>query len=75
MCIRDSIKSFPLHSSQQILKETPEITIFEFLLYPTYDFMQEILSYGKEVTVLEPKKFAEEIKSQLENSLSNYKIV
>jgi len=72
---REYIKSFPLHSSQQILKETPEITIFEFLLYPTYDFMQEILSYGKEVTVLEPKKFAEEIKSQLEKSLSNYKIV
>lgn len=68
------IKSFPLHSSQQILKETPEITTFEFLLYPTYDFMQEILSYGKEVTVLEPQKFAEEIKSQLEKSLSNYKI-
>jgi hypothetical protein len=43
------IKSFPLHQSQKETKETPEEIYFEFFLHPTYDFMQEILSYGKEV--------------------------
>lgn len=66
------IKSFPLHNSQTVLNETPESTTFLFLLHPTYDFMQEILSYGKEVTVLEPENFALEIKKQLEISLANY---
>ncbi len=46
--------------------------LFEFFLHPTYDFMQEILSYGKEVTVLEPKILVDEIRAHLQSSLNNY---
>lgn len=68
------IKSFPLHNSQQILKETADSIFFELYLYPTYDFMQEILSYGKEVTILEPQSLVNNIKKQLDENLSKYKL-
>jgi len=66
------IKSFPLHQSQQETKATLEETFFEFFLHPTYDFMQEILSYGKEVTVLEPKTLVDDIRNHLQESLNRY---
>lgn len=66
------IKSFPLHNSQKVLTETPEATTFEFLLHPTYDFMQEVLSYGKEVAIIEPESLVSEIKKQLQDALKNY---
>ncbi|MFC3160212.1 WYL domain-containing protein [Chryseobacterium arachidis] len=34
--------------------------------------MQEILSYGKEVQVLEPKSLVEDIRKHLQESLNNY---
>lgn len=66
------IKSFPLHQSQKEIKETQTETFFEFFLHPTYDFMQEILSYGKEVQVLEPKVLVDDIRTHLQESLNNY---
>jgi predicted DNA-binding transcriptional regulator YafY len=66
------IKSFPLHQSQKETKETPEDIYFEFFLHPTYDFMQEILSYGKEVRVLEPKSLVDNIRNHLQESLNSY---
>lgn len=68
------IKSFPLHQSQKEVRETDNEIFFEFFLHPTYDFLQEILSYGKEAIVLEPKKLVEQIKEQLSKALSNYNI-
>lgn len=66
------IRSFALHQSQKETRETPEEIFFEFFLHPTYDFMQEILSYGKEVTVLEPRSLVDDIKAHLLSSLTNY---
>lgn len=66
------IKSFPLHQSQKEIKEISQEIYFEFFLHPTYDFMQEILSYGKEVTVLEPKSLVEDIRNHLQGSLNSY---
>ncbi|MDR2204973.1 MAG: WYL domain-containing protein [Flavobacteriaceae bacterium] len=66
------IKSFPLHQSQKTAKEDSENIYFEFFLHPTYDFMQEILSFGDEVTVLEPAHFAVQIKNELKSALEKY---
>ncbi|MEG2335782.1 WYL domain-containing protein, partial [Chryseobacterium sp.] len=66
------IRSFPLHHSQKEIRETPQEIDFEFFLHPTYDFMQEILSYGKEATVLEPKSFVDQIVKQLQETIDNY---
>lgn len=66
------VKSFPLHSTQELVSETPEKVVFELCLHPTYDFMQEILSYGKEVKVLEPQCLIDDIKIHLQESMKNY---
>ncbi|KMQ72346.1 helix-turn-helix transcriptional regulator [Chryseobacterium koreense] len=66
------IKSFPLHQSQRYLRETQENIYLEFFLHPTYDFMQELLSYGEEVTIEEPASFANQIKSKLKKAYENY---
>lgn len=66
------IQSFPLHQSQKLIEENSENISFEYFLYRTYDFMQEILSYGNEVTVLEPLFFANQIKSKLKYAYDNY---
>ena len=66
------IKSLPLHHSQEVLQEKDEETIFQFYLAPTYDFVQEILSYGDQVKVLEPATLIEKMKKQLKNTLAQY---
>lgn len=66
------IKSMPLHSSQQIITDTEKETIFELFLHPTYDFVMELLSYGKEVTVLEPESLKTEMKTKLFEALQKY---
>ncbi len=66
------IKSLPLHHSQQLLKETEQESIFGYKLIPTYDFRQEILSYGDQVKVLKPESLKKEIVAQLSSTLSRY---
>lgn len=66
------IKSYPLHTSQSIIQEDTSGFVFELLLYPTYDFMQELLSYGKEIKVLEPQCLIDNIKDHLVESLKKY---
>lgn len=66
------IKSFPLHNTQEIISEEKSKYIFQLVLHPTYDFMQEILSYGKEVKVLEPQCLIDDIKHHLQESIKHY---
>jgi len=67
------IKSLPLHHSQEIIYEGTEHTHFKLLVKPTYDFMMEILSHGKEVQILEPAYVREELKDILSITLNLYK--
>jgi proteasome accessory factor B len=66
------IKSLPLHHSQSIVNIETDFVIFELLLHITYDFIQEILSYGKEVEVLEPIILRDKIKFQLDEMIKMY---
>lgn len=68
------ISSYPIHHSQKVIQETDDFIIFEFRLYLTYDFIQTILSYGKEVTVLYPQHLIERIKDILSCTLNNYNV-
>lgn len=67
------IKALPLHQSQKMVSETNTHTLIELLIYPTYDFVMEILSMGKEVQVLEPQSLIDDVKAILIESLNNYK--
>ena len=66
------IKSLPLHASQKIISENKKHCKIQLLIHPTYDFIMELLSMGKEVKVLEPKSLKEEIKQILKQTLENY---
>lgn len=66
------VASLPLHHSQQLIAETDNEMHFSYFIRPTYDFRMEILSYGDQVRVLEPKELREQIAEKLEKALKNY---
>jgi len=66
------LKSAPLHHSQQISKETEKYVYFTYDLFPTYDFVQEILSFGNQVKVIEPESLITKVKEALNQSIRQY---
>lgn len=48
------LRSLPLHHSQKELESTDHQTVFSYYLRPSFDFVQELLSLGETVEVLEP---------------------
>lgn len=67
------IKTLPLHASQKVISEDNKKIVISVELVPTYDFRQEILSYGNRVKVLEPESFIEDIKNELKSTLRKYR--
>ncbi|HLU16424.1 MAG TPA: WYL domain-containing protein [Edaphocola sp.] len=66
------VKTMPLHSSQEILEDNAHGLKLKLLLYPSRDFVGELLSYGAGVKVLAPQHLAEAVKSELKKALFNY---
>ena len=64
------IVSKPLHRSQEIVDD--ENCILSVEVRPTYEFTQVILSFGKDVKVLEPEFYRQEILENLRRNLQNY---
>lgn len=62
----------PWHESQNIEEEGEEDIIFSFRVHPTYEFIQLILSFGKDIKVLEPLSLQRTIKAELERMISLY---
>lgn len=54
-------RSLPKHHSQNETEPVDGWPVFTYRLAPTYDFKQEILSYGADVEVLAPESLREEI--------------
>ena len=66
------LRALPLHSSQQEMIHD-SYSIFNYRLRITPDFVQELLSHGPSVTVIEPPELKAMIVTSLEESLANYK--
>ena len=66
------IESLPLHDSQTRVERTPEYSIYEYYLVPTYDFRREILSHGPDMEVLAPEEFRDEVKADIARMYNNY---
>ena len=64
------IVSKPLHHSQEIVD-----CILAVEVRPTYEFTQLILSFGKDVKVLEPEPYRQEIIDNIRKNLQNYDVV
>ena len=67
------IVSKPLHHSQEIVDDDNCILAVE--VRPTYEFTQLILSFGKDVKVLEPEPYRQEIIDNIRRNLQNYDVV
>jgi predicted DNA-binding transcriptional regulator YafY len=66
------IKSFPLHESQQILKDNEEELLVQLNIFVTHDFIMELLSYGDSVKVIKPGSLINELKTSYQSALDLY---
>jgi len=67
------IKSFPLHSTQQLIVENKNEVRIKLKMHITKDFIMEILSFGDEVKVISSKLLKNRICNILSTSIDNYK--
>ena len=58
---RKYIRVLPLHHSQKEIETTAEYSVFQYILRPTYDFMQELLSHGYNIEIIEPESLRKSI--------------
>ena len=66
------IKSLPLHESQQVIVETKSELQIKLFLCVTFDFELELLSYGENVKVLNPKSLADRIRCEHQKAFKLY---
>ena len=62
-------RALPLHHSQQELETHDGVVTFRYNMYVTYDLIQELLSLGREVTVVEPVGLRNEMVARLQAAL------
>lgn len=66
------IKTLPLHATQEILADNDQETRIKLKLCLTHDLVMELLSFGHNMKVIEPKKLADEIKEAHKNAYKQY---
>ena len=68
------IKNLPLHPSQEILEDNSETgdLLIKLNVYITFDFIQELLHYGKNVKVIAPQSLVDLMKEEYKNALQQY---
>lgn len=66
------IRSLPLHPSQQEYEIGPNSAKFSIFVQPNYDLIQELLSYGEDVTVVSPKWFRDKFREIANRMSYNY---
>jgi len=66
------LESLPLHESQQILETKTDEVLIGLELFLTEDFISEILSMSRSVTIVEPKKLKEKVKTILKETIEKY---
>ena len=67
------IKSFPLHDSQQVVKDDEDEIRVRIKICITFDFLMELLSYGDMLKVISPPKLKSKIKKMYSSALKQYK--
>ncbi len=75
--VPDQVKYFrtlPLHGSQKETVQEDGSSVFSYHIAPTFDFVQEILSHGADVEVLEPAELRERISEDVAGMASRYGI-
>jgi len=65
------IKSQPLHHSQKVLKDNDKELRIQLNVCVTYDFIQELLSHGERVRVVEPVGLVHTMKKTYQRALGH----
>lgn len=68
------INLLPIHKSQKIIASGKDYIDFEYNLRPEWEFIHEILRYGREAEVLYPQWVREELRWQAEEAVKRYDI-
>ncbi len=68
------LRNLPLHFSQKEIAVTESYVDFELYISHTYDFIQELLSKGAAVEVLEPQSLRDKIKAEIQNMQTLYRL-
>ncbi|MCC5923888.1 MAG: WYL domain-containing protein [Crocinitomicaceae bacterium] len=66
------IKTLPLHETQEVLADNEQETRIKLKLCLTHDLVMELLSFGDNMKVIEPKKLVDEIKEAHKNAYKQY---
>lgn len=66
------IKSLPLHESQQILVDNENELRISLRVHINYDFFMELLSFGNEMKVIEPKSLVNQIVATVDKMQALY---
>lgn len=74
------LRTLPLHHSQRELPETeaqtyatmPDSVLFEYFIAPTFDFIQQLRTFGAELRVLAPLKLAKQMQADAQALLERY---
>lgn len=67
------VETRPLHHSQKLIGKTDEYMVFELTLRPTFDFFQELMSYGSDLEVLSPQSLRDRVARCVEAMSDIYK--
>lgn len=73
--VPDQVKYFrtlPLHGSLRETAQEDGSSVFSYHIAPTFDFVQEILSHGADVEVLEPAELRESVADIIAGMASRY---
>lgn len=68
------LRNLPLHPSQQEIATTIDYADFELYISHTYDFIQELLSKGAAVEVLEPQSLRDRLRVEIDKMQNMYRI-
>jgi predicted DNA-binding transcriptional regulator YafY len=66
------IKTVPIHHSQQVIKETKTELRVQLDLVLNHELKMQLLSYGENVKVLQPKQLAEDMKAHIQKMAKLY---
>lgn len=66
---RQYVRALPLHRSQKEVEASDGYSVFAYRMKPSFDFKQELLSWGADVEVLSPAWLRDEMR-QAANALA-----
>lgn len=66
------LRSLPLHHSQKEIRNSDGIVIFEYYIAPTFDFVQELRTYGSALKVLMPQSLANAMLQDHQKAIQQY---